>query len=244
MRTKPPPPPASTRNDAVDAALARSKRRRGVPIRNSFIQIDRGPGPLADLVSRRQHNALELYLTLLMLGTSARDDHSVSLPAVVWGRVIGLEDATVGPSMSRLWKTLADHNLVERQRQGRHLTVRPLREDGTGATYRRPTSAYLRVPLEYWSDRWYDKLTLPGKAMLLLSLTQRSRFELTLARVPAWYGLSEDTAQQGMAELTALKLISASEHYEPAPLSPTGYRTVRTWTLHKPVWNYVAAAEN
>lgn len=237
--------PAPTRADAVDAALARSKRHRGVPVRNTFVQIDRGAGPLAALVRRGQHSALDLYLVLMLIGTSPKTNHEVSQSARAWLRLIGSAEnlSSSSSQMSRLWTTLEGHKLIEKERHGRHLTVRPLREDGTGKAYSRPSSSYLRVPLEYWSDRWYEQLSLPGKAMLLLALTQRSRFKLTLARVPDWYGFSEDTAQRGMAELEALKLISSTEHWELAPLSPTGYRLITTWTLHGAARRYVARAK-
>lgn len=245
MKPTPQLPPAPTRADAVDAALERSKRHRGVPLRNTFVQIDRGPGPLAELVRRGQHGALDLYLSLLLIGTSPKTNHEVTQSARAWMRLIGSTEnvASSSSKLSRLWSTLEGHKLIEKERHGRHLTVRPLREDGTGREYSRPSSNFLRVPLEYWSERWYEKLTLPGKAMLLLSLTQRSRFRLTLARVPDWYGFSEDTAQRGMAELEKLGLISSTEHWEIAPLSPTGYRHIATWTLHGAARRYVARAK-
>jgi hypothetical protein len=244
MKPTPELPPAPTRADAVDAALARSRRHRGVPIRNTFVQIQRGAGPLAALVRRGQHNALDLYLVLLLIGTSPKTNHEVTQSARAWSRLVGSESSASSSSqMSRLWSTLEGHKLVEKERHGRHLTVRPLREDGTGQAYSRPSSNFLRVPLEYWSDRWYEQLSLPGKAMLLLALTQRSRFQLTLARVPDWYGFSEDTAQRGMTELEELELISSTEHWELAPLSPTGYRLITTWTLHGAARRYVARAK-
>lgn len=142
-------PPLPTRADAVRAAVERSQRRRGVPLRNSFVQISGGPGPLASIVRKGQHTALDLYLVLMLIGASSENRHAVTEPSRVWARLLGLDETSSGMSgqISRLWNTLEGHRLIERERQGRNLSVRPLLEDGSEKDYSRPSSSFLRLPL-------------------------------------------------------------------------------------------------
>lgn len=226
----------STSDGAVAALVDQSGRKgRHVGIRRTFVQrSERGrvePGPLADLVRRHDERALDLYL-LLRVKASAYP-WTVHLPAVAWARCLGLPEDSGKAAVSKAWQRLERQALVTRGKSGRLADVGLLLEDGSGMTYEQPDGSsrdpYFRVPFDYWlsQGRYYRRLTLPGKAMLLIALSLRDDAELPIARVPQWYGLSEDTAGRGLAELSACGLLSTRVAYTAAPLTATGYHEHR-----------------
>ena len=54
--------------------------------------------------------------------------------------------------------------------------------------------------------------------MLLISSTLPPGFILPGERVPEWYGISESSAQRGLAELREVGLLNLSISYKPTPL--------------------------
>lgn len=292
------------------ALLQRAGRRFAV-IRHEFVQRPtelRGTrgGPLASLVSTHDERALDAYL--LMLGSAPFLERGIPLPAPVWARALSEDPPATPcpvPAVSRVWSRLSKLQLITRERMGRAVAVRPLREDGSGATYTRPYApglpyglptsqhlpvgddaaspsshgpsdtpsddhavahgqergsgpakaerrpdeppsaggrprrrrgqrrglppdAYFTLPHEFWTDSWDQKLSLPGKALLLIALHATStqpRFYLPYDQGPAWYGLSSETVERGLRELRREGLLQEHPERIKAPLAPLGWTT-------------------
>lgn len=228
------------------AFLTRSKRPEGVPIRNTFVQGGTQgkptPGPLAALLRNHDERGLELKLLHQAVASSpaVSGDYDVTEAAVVWARALGLYHPTQGAAaVSKTWRRLEALGLVRRERSGRLAVVTLLREDGSGHAYTHPylkRERYFKLPLEYWTaeQRWYGRLSLPAKAMLLIALSLPNGFYLPYDKAKLWYGVSSDTAKTGLAELRHLQLIKVATRYVPAPLSPLGYIERRHYTLRAP----------
>ncbi|MDK1477061.1 hypothetical protein QNO07_27320 [Streptomyces sp. 549] len=193
----------------IEMILIRSKRKnRTVPIRRAFVQLgdapDTRPGPLRSLVASHQERALDLYL--LVAAITGANDHSVTEWSTTWARTIGISDEKTGASaVSRSWKALKDLGLITTARGSqRRTTVTKRMEDGSGP-YAPPENAgekYLQLPFEYWEEGLHTKLSLPGKAMLLIALAQRkNKFTLVQARISEWYGLAQKTVATGIDDL-------------------------------------------
>ncbi len=204
-------------------------------MRRSFVQRGRvgasSPGILSELVRRHDERALDLYLLLRAKASAA--PWTVHLPAVAWARCLGLAEAGGQAAVSRAWARLARLDLVARGRAGRWADVALLHEEASGDAYEPPDGSaadpYFKLPFVYWSghERYYRTLDLPAKAMLLVALSLKDGAELPIARVPAWYGLSEDTASRGLAELTSRGVVAVRVSHTPAPLTVTGYHEHR-----------------
>lgn len=94
---------------------------------------------------------------------------------------------------------------------------------------------YFKLPFGYWDhdEPWCSVLSLPGKAMLLISLSLQPGFALPAERAPAWYGFSADTAQRGLAQLMKHGLLTRKWHRRKAPLIAAGYTYRAEYTLEK-----------
>jgi hypothetical protein len=228
-------PAAPTREDALDALVARAKRG-WVPLRKSFVQQGERsrprPGPLAALVAAHAGRTLDLYLLVAML--ASHEPYKVELEAQVWARLLGMRDnAASRGTVSKMFRRLEeDLGLVERGRHGRVLSLTMLREDGSREPYTHPGAGqwaskdpYLKLPAAYWThdDRYYERLDLPAKAMLLIALSMKRGFYLPFAKAPDWYGISPETASKGMRQLVDLGLVSRTAVRKPAPLAPKGF---------------------
>ncbi|MEV7177789.1 hypothetical protein [Kitasatospora sp. NPDC093679] len=202
-------PGALPQDETVMKLLNRSGRlTRTAPYRRTLLQQGKPgktkPGPLAELVRRKQERALDLLL--LVGAVTSGGDFSVIEWSTTWGRTVGLYDeGSATTSVSRSWKVLRDLRLISTARGSQGKTVvTKLLEDGSGAPYRPPGDGdpYFQLPFEYWEKGWYKKLSLPAKALLLITLSLRKpRFALPQERVKDWYGLSEATAGKGINEL-------------------------------------------
>jgi hypothetical protein len=242
-------PPVLGRRETIELLLTRSLRPKdAVPIRNSFVQQGpQGkprPGPLASFVTQRRERALELFL--LAHAVASGGDFSVTEWATTWARSLGMFDESSGPTLvSRNWRWLAEQRLVDRSRGEKGRTrITVLREDGKGKPYSHPhgknkkTARYFQLPFDYWLSpaQWHTALSLPGKAMLLVTLSlTRARFPMPQGRVQEWYGLSEDTAARGLMELrkTGALEVAAKELY-PSLQSRTGYAEQYIYELRPP----------
>ena len=117
-----------------------------------------------------------------------------------------------------------------------------LKEDGSGDPYEVPSGAddrALRIPRAFWqegvqNERWHRVLKLPEIAMLLIVLKLRGEFCLSYADVQRQYGISTDTARRGVGGLVGHGLLAAQERHTLAPLTSSGYRTDKTYTLQHP----------
>lgn len=233
--------PAS-RDETVEAFVARSKRPAGVPVRRGFVQGGTQarplPGPLAVLVQHRDPRALDLFL--LLLATASSGDFDVTSPSAVWARAVGVPPLTnPAAAVSKTWSRLESLRLVSKERKGRLAQVQLLREDGSGRPYEHPFGtgeAYFKIPSAYWTDenRWYRSLSLPARAMLLIALSLDDGFYLPFDRTKSWYGLSADTARTGFGELSATGVLKVTTRYITAPLTPAGFIERRHYTLRPP----------
>src|SRR5688572_8177913 len=184
--------PIATDRDTILALLERSKRDH-VPIRRAFVQQgSRGepqPGPLATFVRKSDIWGLRLYLLFLAAASSAPWD--VTLSAHVWARALKFDDPAL---VSKIWRRLAERQLVTRARANRQARITALREDGSGEPYTHPGSvkqAYFQLPFDYWrADVGWYRLGMPETAMLLISLSldYQEEFILPLEKAEAWYG--------------------------------------------------------
>lgn len=233
-----PPPPSQER---TILALLESTGRDDVPVRKTFVQQEQSKGhyvggPLSRLVSNQDEHGLDLYL--LLHAKASGGDWTVTLGAAVWARALGREANGTGlTAVSKAWNRLEKLELIRRSRNGQRAQVELLREDGSGESYSRPTTEddrWLNLSHRYWLDGWHKRLTLPAKAMLLVSLSLRDGFVLPFPRVPEWYTISRNTAQRGMRELLDRGLLTKGERWVEEPLSDIGYRLEVRYTLQAP----------
>ena len=233
----------ATRQETIQAFVARSKRVRDVGIRQVFLQPGRGAqggaGVLADFVRRKDHLGLDLYLLLLLRGRGARfGGHNVNVQAGTWVRALGLQGAAADQVLSRSLRRLEERKLVHRTKTRDGVRVQILKEDGSSGKYSPPIGGtddpYFRLPLEYWLDDHYVTLTTPAKAMLLIALGEQAEFELQVARVPAYYGISPETAGKGFDELVRRGLAQFDFRSEKDPMHPAGKRVTKFWRLIGP----------
>lgn len=72
---------------------------------------------------------------------------------------------------------------------------------------------------------------LPAKVMLLIALSRPDGFPLPYDRAPAWYGVSSDSAEEGLRELRATGLLAVERNWVKAPRSETGWTGELMYTL-------------
>lgn len=231
-------PTISPREQLEHDLLRRSQRKvHAAPIRHSFVQggTQRAPlpGPLARFTSTGAHRPLDCYLLMVALATG--EPYNVVRDAGVWIRLLGLPQGRNDSAiMTKAWRWLADNDLIERSRRGRQSAPMLLREDGSGDAYTRPVGhgdPYFRLPFDFWlgeddDEPPYRVLSLAAKAMLLIALSRSKRtFPLKIARVPAWYGISEDTASKGLKELCDHDFLTVDRRHVRDLNSGIGWRT-------------------
>lgn len=229
----PDPRLVATGPETVAQLVRESGRLEGTPIRRTFVQpVDRAKrkngGPLAKLVRRRDQRALVLYLLVLTLASKG-PEWTVWRETRRWVRALDLSDTRYGrEAVSRTWSRLRDIKLLTTHRAGGKSIVTVLKEDGSGDPYSYPEpdvpeDRYLRLPLAFWLDGWYQQLSLPAMAMLLVLLAEKDDVVLPIDRIPEWYGLSRATAQRGLVELRTRGLLNMWVVQRPEPRSPEGY---------------------
>jgi hypothetical protein len=64
------------------------------------------------------------------------------------------------------------------------------------------------MPHAYWLEGHYISLSLRAKVMLLIALSLQDGFPLPYKRARDWYGVSEDSAEEGLRELGNKQLLS------------------------------------
>lgn len=215
----------------------------GTPIRRSFVQpLDRARqrhgGPLAQFLRRRDMRALQLYLLALTL--ASKEPWDVKRDSRVWARALDLGMTTSSrEAVSKAWRRLRDLNLVTSSRDHRRAVVTLLREDGSGDPYTYPDpnlreDRYLRLPFAFWTEAWYQRLSLPAIAMLLVLLAEKDDVVLPIDRIPEWYGISRASAQRGLDELRQQGLVDLRIEQRMEPLAPEGYTFERHHRLLGP----------
>jgi hypothetical protein len=231
----------------IDAILEASRRQDVLPLRDSFVQgkDENGkpvPGPLHQLVRRGVDSTLEQFLLHRVLASGGEFD--VCRHPIVWQRALGLmpghvKDDAGRRTVLRNWNTMRQLKLVETRRRGRLLNVTALAEDGSDRPYRHPGEKgaredYFKLPFAYWRDGYHERLSLPGKAVLLISLTLGDWFWLPPRHATAWYGLSESTLQRGLSDLHRADVLDRRWHYKEAPLTEAGFTREHHWILKPP----------
>lgn len=243
----------ATRRDTIEAFVFRSKRRRSVGIRQSFLQSGRGAragaGVLAWFVRRKDEIGLDLYLLLILRGRGARyGGHFVDVQAGTWTRALGREGESASQLLSRALRRLEEHRLVKRVKTRKGVRIELLKEDGSGAAYSPPAGGpndpYFQLPFEYWLADHYMTLSMRGKAMLLIALGEQPEFELPVLQAPKFYGISPETAARGFDELVRAGLARFEQSVTKDPMAPLGKRTVKFWRLMAPFQRELAVDES
>ncbi|HWM64466.1 MAG TPA: hypothetical protein VNP96_10830 [Solirubrobacterales bacterium] len=232
----------STPDETLDDLLnpGRQRRRRTTPIRRSFLQDPQGDGaeaPLRWFVHDRRELALDLFLLLNCTASAVPWD--VEMPSMAWARALDMRQ-TVGSetTVSKNWTWLEERKLIRSERHHRVRKVFMLTEDGSGREYVRPEKGELRgffgFPFVYFTERWHKELSLPGKAVLLIALSQRSTFTLVTERAAAWYGVSADTLERGLDDLRNHGLLATWLVTRKAPRARLGFTSVGHHRLNPP----------
>lgn len=190
------------------------------------------------MVSDRKRRSLQLYLLLLSVWPWLEKQQR-PLPAAVWARALstGKGRQWTPTNVSSAWTDLEGRGLVKRRRLARGVVVEPRREDGR-ADYTKPgrkradhLETYFVVPVEFWREEWFERLTMPGVAMLLIIAGETSDKEevwLTNEGAGRWYGLSPRSVEAGIEDLRSHGLLAERQEWIKAPLSPVG-STKRHW---------------
>ncbi|MGZ0145366.1 helix-turn-helix transcriptional regulator [Rhodococcus qingshengii] len=225
------------------AEIAKFVPRGYSQIRHVLVQKPEEPRPsvVGRAVHERKHRALVLYLMLLNCWPWLENSRE-PLSSGAWIRALTWEEPHVraltwSPStLSRAWADLEKMGLIERNRKGKLLEVRPNREDGediysTPGGRRDRLSKYFTLPTSFWNEGYFAKLSLPGLAALLIVAKETSNDLEMWVRFqdgPKWYGISPKTLQNGINDLEKHGLLHKRAQKIKAPLSKTG-STTRMW---------------
>lgn len=236
------PPNAATGAQTRTEGLARSGRGY-TKVRHNIAQRPDGhgssiPSVLGPMVTDRKKRSLQLYLALLTFWPWVRNLPS-PVPAAGWAR--SLQTATgrkwTPTNVSEAWADLKARGLVETKRLARGLIVKPRREDGQAA-YTEPgevkadhDESYFTLPPEFWTDEWFEVLSMPALAMLLIISSKTSKDEetwLTNEHAGKWFGLSPRSVEGGIKDLADAGLLTERVEWIPAGFSALG-ATKRHW---------------
>jgi hypothetical protein len=216
--------------------------RRIVPIRRVFVQQGRGattrPGPLATFLTSHDERGLEAYL--LIHAMASADPWNCRLPSQAWIGALGLADHaeldSAKSAVSKTMRRLEKRKLITRSRSKRLSDVTLLKEDGSGEPYERPQGnriedRWFQLPHAYWLEGYYKSLRLPAKVMLLIALSRPDAFPLPYEQAPAWYGISSDSAEEGLRELRQNGLLIDERTWFKTGRSETGWAPQLRYTL-------------
>ncbi|TGN65404.1 hypothetical protein EXE59_16655 [Nocardioides eburneiflavus] len=224
--------------DLAREDMVRYTGRGYTTIRHVFVQKHSGTdrsSTLARLLRNKKRRALILYLMLLTLWDPKREP----LRSEVWLRLLDVAGGSLTwspSSLSEAWTHLVDMELIERKRVKRMAHLVPRREDARKA-YGRPDGKkridrYFQLPGSFWTEKWFDKLSMPALCMLLIILKEtnddNAEIHLTHEQVEEWYGISASSAATGFAELEDVGLVTIRRDQIEAGLSLNGY----TWHLY------------
>lgn len=217
--------PEQSPHDILVANLA-AARRGWVPLRKTFVQRPSGSGPqpdrpsprasvLSDLVRGRHHRPLDLILLLHALQPILE---GTPFKLATWATMLSTTSPTSTTAVTRAIDTLVALDLVAREGSGHSPTLRLKIEDGTGTPWSKAGAkpeagpGYFVLPHEFWTTGLSTRLTIPGKAMLLVTLAETQNpkspsFKMAYERSKEWYGISERTAERGFRELSQQGLL-------------------------------------
>lgn len=233
--------PAQTRLDLLTRA-----RRGFVRIRKDMVQHPHDPRPsvLAEFVTGRRERALDLLLSVHALQPMLADG---PLPLSAWARML---DVPGRPCSTRAiadsLRYLQSKSLLTVSGSKAAPTIELRRENGDGEAWVETGAdddrgrGFFTVPFEYWTSRTFETLRLPGKAMFLILLKETQNpagpltFTMPVERAPAWYGLSERTAERGYLELRRTGIMREKVQKVPDASHPAGRREVHHRALKPP----------
>lgn len=207
---------------------------------------------LGPMVTERKRRSLQLYLLLLtMWGWLESQDEPIT--SAVWARALSTAKGRrwTPSNVSGAWTDLEHRGLIERRRVQHGLVVALRREDGKAA-YTKPgrvkgdrRETYFVLPAEFWTDEWFETLSLPGLALLLIiagETSDKDEVWLTNADAAKWYGLSPRSIEAGIEDLREHGLLHERVEWIKAPLSAIG-ATKRHWYSLTGSFSYSARAE-
>lgn len=251
--TQDPPPATATPEDTRNKLLSLTGRGYTV-VRHILCQLPATDDPTASrvsvlgpLVTERKRRSLQAYLLLLTVWNWLSQQEKPYLHSKVWARALNTTGGRLWtPStVSAAWTDLEHRGLITKgHRYGDGIEVRPRREDGAD-DYTNPGEAkgdfhhtYFILPREFWTTELYEKLSMPGLAMLLI-IAGATSDKTTIwwsshATAAAWYGLSERSVTAGLNDLRKHNLLHEEQEYEKNPLSATGWRTKTKYALAAP----------
>ena len=102
----------------------------------------------------RANDRFGLVLYLLLLTCASQKPYDVSHHSSVWARALGLPEfsgATARTRVSKAWHRLIERQLVSRERMRRSASLTPLKEDGSGDDYERPSSRFINIRHGLWT---------------------------------------------------------------------------------------------
>jgi hypothetical protein len=238
--------PAEVRRDNLLAV-----RRRLTPVRRGAVQLPRTTpgsrmGPLLRLASMGQQLAFDLEM--LNLALQPMNTNGDFLTNAEWANMLSAGSRKrQAAAISRAWGVLEGEDLIARERQEGSGRVGPVvlqREDGLKAPWTHPGEdrddiGYFSVPRPYWVRGFTDDLTLPGKAMLMILLSETNdpgvkSISHTHANFARFWGLSESTVKRGLADLRQAGILGEKWERRPTSRSATGETQVAHYWLRNP----------
>lgn len=198
---------------------------------------------LGPMVTDRKRRSLVLYLLLLTCWPWLEStDGEPLLPAASWARGLRtVKGRSWNPSLiSQAWVDLEERQLITKVRRPHGLIVKPRREDGA-ADYTAPGSVaddfyetYFVLPGEFWTEEWFERLSLPALAMLLIiagETSEKQEVRLTNKDTAKWFGMSARSVESGIKDLMDSGLLSERLVRVKAPLSASGQSTEHWYNL-------------
>ena len=230
--------------EAANRALITATRRSLTPIRGGAVQLPRETqgsrmGSLLKLASAKQHVAFDLALAMLTLEPVTRDGDF--LDNSVYARFISTPTRyRAAPAVSRGWAALEELAVIDRPKPSRRAVL--MREDGTGVAWTHPgvdqdKIGYFSLPRAYWTKGHHGRLSLAGKAMLMIILSATNEpGTLTVShthdKFAKYYGLSAAMVKRGLQDLRDHHLLNEqTDHLRTGGRSKTGYRSVTHYWL-------------
>lgn len=238
---EPPPEAVATGADALDQMLRYSGRGYTV-VRHIFLELpddvaDRR-GLLGPMVTDRKRRSLQIYLLLLTIWPWLQKQDE-PLPNKAWARALQTEKGRrwSATDVSNAWRDLEERGLITRKHLSRGVVVTPRREDGQ-ADYTSPggkksdhRESYFILPGSFWRSGRFEKLSMPGLAMLLIIAGRTSESPeawLTNKEAAKWYDIAPRSIEAGIENLRDNKLLVERVEWIKAPLSAIG-STQKHW---------------
>ena len=241
LSDEPDPGPAGALGALLDSA-----RRGYLPMRKIAVQRPNTEAVRASTISvllgGRHHRPLDAWLLLHALQPVLTGS---PLPLRTWAHLLSTRTPCTPSVASKAFAVLEDLNLVVRTKAGSTPQFDLLHEDGSGRPWTRPGvveetgPGYFTLPHAYWTGGHADRLSLPGKTMLLIILAETQNpktpaFSMPVERAQQWYGISERSAERGYTDLHKAGLLLVRKTKVIDARHPAGRRDVYWRALAHP----------